>query len=281
MGWGQFIRWFDPTVEDNHYHFDPNGAWPSVDTTMWLQWTASPPNIIDVDGDGKNDVVGIPNAEEHQPYETQGYAFMVLQGAQGGGANAARRLPAFNTLPFSDKPAVRASGDYYPPDGIPAPTTVSILGDSKPEIIAPINDGYIYAIGPDGTRLWRYDFAKGQSKTFASEVTVADLNKDGTPELVFGTYSLQTNGGHLIVLENTGALLWDITLPNQGTDGNGIGVPAAPTIADLDGDGQLEIVVSTFDHGIDVFTVPGSGTSCMLWPTGRGSYLRAGRPITQ
>jgi hypothetical protein len=281
MGWGQFIRWLDPTVEDNHYHYDPSGTWPSVDTTMWLQWTASPPNVVDVDGDGKNEVVGIPNAEEHQPYETQGFAFMVLQGAQDGGASAARRLPAFQTLPFSDKPAGRASGDYYPPDGIPAPTTVNILGDSKPEIIAPINDGYIHAIGPDGTRAWRYDFSKGQPKTFASEVTVADLNGDGTPEIIFGTYSLQPNGGHLVVLGNTGALLWDVVLPNQGTDGNGIGVPAAPTIADLDGDGQLEIVLTTFDHGIDVFTVPGSGTSCVLWPTGRGSYLRAGRPITQ
>ena len=280
MGWGQFIRWFDPTIEDSHYHFDPNGAWPSVDSTMWLQWTASPPNVVDVDGDGKNDVVGIPNAEEHEPYETQGYAFMVLQGAQGGGANAARRLPAFTNLPFSDKPAVRASDDYYPPSGIPAPTTVNILGDARPEIVAPINDGYVYAIGPDGTQLWRYDYAKGQSKTFASEVVVADLNQDGIPELVFGTYSLEPNGGHLVVLENTGALLWDIVLPNQGSDGNGIGVPAAPTLADLDGDGQLDIVVSTFDHGIDVFTVPGSGTSCMLWPTGRGLYLRAGRPMT-
>ena len=280
MGWGQFIRWFDPTVEDNHYHYDPNGSWPSVDTTMWLQWTASPPNVVDVDGDGKNEVVGIPNAEQYQPYETQGYAFMVLQGAQSGGANAARRLPSFDTLPFSDKPAVRASGDWYPPSGIPAPTTVSILGDGKPELVAPINDGYVYAIGPDGSRLWRYDYAKGYAKTFASEVVVADLNKDGTPELVFGTYSDQPDGGHLVVLENTGALLYDITLPNQGTNGNGIGIPAAPTIADLDGDGQLEIVVSTFDHGMDVFTVPGSGTSCMLWPTGRGSYLRAGRPIS-
>jgi len=281
MGWGQFIRWFDPTVEDDHYHNDPSGPWPSVDTTMWLQWTASPPNIVDVDGDGKNEVVGIPNAEEHEPYVTQGYAFMVLEGAQDGGANAARRLPAWNTLPISSQPTVRADDDYYPPNGIPAPTTVNILGDANPEIVAAINDGYVYAFGPDATPLWKYDFAKGQPKTFASEVVVADLNKDGTPELVFGTYSLQPNGGHLIVLENTGALLFDVVLPNQGTDGNGIGIPAAPTIGDLDGDGQLEIVVTTFDHGIDVFTVPGSGTSCMLWPTGRGSYLRAGRPIQE
>ena len=65
---------------------------------------------------------------------------------------------------FSDKPSVRASDDYYPPDGIPAPTTVNIVGDARPEIVAPINDGYVYAIGPDGTRLWRYDYAKGAAE---------------------------------------------------------------------------------------------------------------------
>jgi hypothetical protein len=59
-------------------------------------------------------------------------------------------------------------------------------------------------------------------------------------------------------------------------DGNGIGVPAAPTVADLDGDGALEILALTFDHGLDVFTVPGSGTNCLPWPTGRGNYLRNG-----
>ncbi|WP_146647336.1 FG-GAP repeat domain-containing protein [Labilithrix luteola] len=279
MGWGQFIRWADPVIEDNHYHghLDP---WPEVTKTMWLQWTASPPNVVDIDGDGKNEVVGIPNAEMKEPYETQGYAFMVLESAQGGGARSARRKAGFETLPMSDKPAVRADDDYYPPSGIPAPTTVNIVGDARPEIVAPINDGYVYAIGPDGTRLWRYDFAQGKAKTFASEVAVADLNKDGTPELVFGVYSLDANGGRLVVLANTGSLLFDVPLPDQGTNGNGIGVPASPTIADLDGDGQLEILVQTFDHGIDVFTVPGSGTACTPWPTGRGSYLRAGHPET-
>jgi outer membrane protein assembly factor BamB len=242
---------------------------------MWLQWTASPPNVVDMDGDGKNEVVGIPNAEQYEPYETQSYMFVVLQGAQGGGANAARRMKGFETLPASDKP--QAPGDY-PPLGIPAPTTVSIVGDSRPEIVAPIPDGYVYAIGPDGQRLWRFDFAKGAPSTYASEVVVADLNKDGTPELVFGVYSLAANAGRLVVLENTGQLLFDVPLPNQGMDGNGIGVPAAPSIGDLDGDGQLEIVVQSFDHGIDIFTVPGSGKACTPWPTGRGSLLRAGSP---
>ena len=53
-------------------------------------------------------------------------------------------------------------------------------------------------------------------------------------------------------------------------------MPAAPSIGDLDGDGTLEIVLTTFDHGIDVFHVPGSGTNCLPWPTGRGNLLRNG-----
>jgi hypothetical protein len=275
LGWGQFIRWLDPLVEDDHYHRQ-TGPWPDVKSTMWLQWTASPPNVVDVDGDGKNEVVGIPNAEMKEPYETQGYAFMVLEGAHGDGSRSARRKAGFEALPFTDKPAIRSPGDDYPPNGIPAPTTVNIVGDARPEIVAPIGDGYVYAIAPSGERLWRYDYAKGKPKVFASEVAVADLDKDGVPELVFGTYSLEKDGGHLVILANTGALLHDVVLPGQGTNGNGIGVPAAPTIADLDGDGQLEILVVTFDHGMDVFTVPGSGAACLLWPTGRGGLLRSG-----
>ena len=275
--WGQFIRWLDPQVEENHYHLHV-GDWPDVNKTMWLQWTASPPSVADIDGDGKNEVVGIPNVEMKEPYETQGYAFMVLQGAYGDSSTSAMRLPGWETLPMSGKPAVRASGDWYPPDGVPAPAIANILGDSRPEIVAALNDGAIYAIGPDAQLLWRYDYAKGAPKTFASEPVVVDLNRDGVPEIVFGTYSLQPNGGRLIVLDNTGQELYDITLDNQGTGGgNGIGVPAAPSVADIDGDGNLEIALLTFDHGLDVYTVPGSGGKCLPWPTGRGNLLRNGQ----
>ena len=99
--------------------------WPDVNTTMWLQWTASPPNVVDVDGDGKNEVVGIPNAEEHDALRDAG---LRVHGARRRvrrrlalGAAARRRS---RRCPMSDQPAVRATGDYYPPDGIPAPTTV-------------------------------------------------------------------------------------------------------------------------------------------------------------
>ena len=243
---------------------------------MWLQWTDSPPSIADLNRDGRNEVIGLPNAERKEPYETQAYAFMVLDGAQGDGSRSARRHPGFTKPPLSGKPAVRPSGDWYPPSGIPAPTVVDIAGDARPEIVASVPDGFVYAVGPSGRRLWRFDYARGAAKTFASEVVAADLNRDGTPELVFGTYALAPGSGRLVVLSASGRRLHDIRLPGQGSNGNGIGVPAAPSIGDLDGDGRLEIVLSTFDHGLDVFRVPGSGKNLLPWPTGRGGLLRNG-----
>jgi len=47
---------------------------------------------------------------------------------------------------------------------------------------------------------------------------------------------------------------------------------------DLNGDGNLEIVVQTFGVGAFVYTVPDSAENLLLWPTGRGNYLRDGRP---
>ena len=275
LGWGQFIRWLSPGVERNHHHLH-RGPWPDVRRQMWLQWTASPPSVADLDGDGRNEVIGLPNAEREEPYETQAYAFVVLDGAQGDGSRSARRHAGFVNPPLTRKPAVRASGDYYPPSAIPAPAVVDITGDGRPEIVASVPDGAVYAVGPNGTRLWRYDVARGRPRMFASEVVAADLNRDGRPELVLGTYSLARGGGRLIVLSGRGKLLREVRIPRQGRDGNGIGVAAAPSIADIDGDGRLEIVLTSFDHGIDVFRVPGSAANCLPWPTGRGGLLRAG-----
>jgi hypothetical protein len=277
LTWGQFIRWVDPLVEQNHYH-DHTGEWPSPTTAEWLQWTASPPNVVDLDGDGKNEVVGIPNIEKNEPYETQAYAVMVLEGAYGDGSRSAMRKPGWETPPRGSAP-IEVDG-YYPPGGIPAATTVDINGDGKLEIIAPLNDGFIHAFGSDSEFLWKVDITHGQTIMFATEVTVADLNQDGVPELVLATFGdPNQSAGYLMGLSARGEILFDIALPDSGDNGNGNGAPAAPAIGDLDGDGQLEIFVQTFDHGMDVFTVPGSATNCLLWPTARGSALRQGNAL--
>jgi len=275
MAWGDFIRWASPKVERRHYHLH-QGAWPSPAKQPWLQWTASPPAVADLDGDGRNEVIGLPNVEKHIPYRTQGYAFMVLDGAYGKGNRSARRHPGFKHLLVSNRPVHRPDGDWYPPTGIPAPTLVDLTGDGRPEIVAALPGGRVYAVRPGGRKLWTRTYAPKDAKTFASEVVAADLNKDGTPELVFGTYALHRNAGKLVVLSAKGKKLSTARLRHQHRDGNGVGVPAAPSIADLTGNGTLEIVLTTFDHGIDVYTVPGSDSGCLPWPTGRGNTLRNG-----
>ena len=277
MTWGQFIRWADPNVEEQHYHLH-TGDWPNPSGHEWLQWTASPPNVVDLDGDGHNEVLGVPNVELHDPYVTQAYAIMVLEGAYGDGSRSAQRFPGWETLPRGDAP-ISVDG-YYPPNGVPAATTIAIQGDAMPEIIVSLNDGYMHAFDATAHELWRYDYTRGQALMYASEATVADLNQDGSPEIVFSTYGDPdaTDAGHLFVLGADGSLLHDVALPDPGHNGNGNGAPAAPGIGDLDGDGQLEIFVQTFDHGMDMFTVPGSSADCVLWGTARGGPLRMGQP---
>jgi hypothetical protein len=278
LTWGQFIRWCDPTVEENHYHLH-TGAWPNPGNGQeWLQWTASPPSFGDLDGDGHNEVIGIPNIEKNEPYVTQAYGVMVLQGSFGDGSRSAMRLPGWETLPRGNSP-INVDG-WYPPTGVPAAVLANIQGDAKPEIIASLNDGFMYAFTSTGTRLWRYNYTNGKSIMFASEPMISDLNQDGSPEIVFSTYGDPdvSDSGHLIILGANGALKHDVPLPGAGHNGNGNGAPAAPTVADLDGDGKLEILVQTFDHGLDIFTVPGSAGNCLIWNNARGGPLRMGQP---
>ncbi len=104
----------------------------------------------------------------------------------------------------------------------------------------------------------------GQTSWYAAPV-VQDLDGDGVRELIaayYDVYVFGPDGGEpLDVLD----------------DGDGR-VYAPHVVADLDGDGTLEVFVQTFDHGMDVFTIPGSGENCSLWGTARGGPLRMGQP---
>ncbi len=278
LTWGQFIRWADPLIETNHYHLH-TGAWPNPGNGQeWLQWTASPPSFADLDGDGHMEVIGVPNVEKDEPYVTQAYAIMALQGSFGDGSRSAMRLPGWETLPRGNAP-ISVDG-WYPPGGVPAPAVANIGGDARPEIVVSLNDGYMYGYSASGVRLWRYNYTNGKAIMYASEPMIADLNQDGSPEIIFATYGDPDvhDSGRLVILDANGTCLHDISLPNAGHNGNGNGAPAAPTVADLDGDGQLEIFVQTFDHGLDIFTPSRApGENCLLWNNARGGMLRRGQ----
>jgi len=133
-------------------------------------------------------------------------------------------------------------------------------------------DGRIHAVDSQRGQIW--DVAYTDSDVVATGgVVIADLSGDGAPEIVFTTYSTDVDAGELFILDGGGNLLHRLPLTGRGA------MPV-PTIADADGDGTLDIVVSLKDSEAGpqllVYRVPGSSSNCLLWPTGRGNYLRNG-----
>jgi hypothetical protein len=169
-------------------------------------------------------------------------------------------------------------GLWDPGDNVVAATNQVTLADIDPdsprvELIFAGFDGRIHAVSSDNRELWARPFTE-RAGVFTGGVLAADLSGDGRPELIFNTYSVAEGEGELVVLAANGAVLHRVPLPERGA------MPV-PTVADVDGDGELEIVVSLKD-GVDrerqvlVYTVPGSATNCLIWPTGRKNLLRTG-----
>jgi hypothetical protein len=51
---------------------------------------------------------------------------------------------------------------------------------------------------------------------------------------------------------------------------------AAPTLGDIDGDPDLEVVINTALAGVVAYDLPDTANAVILWGTGRGSYTRSG-----
>ena len=216
LGWGQFIRWLDPAVEARHYH-EHAGPWPDVqhDDVAAVDGLASDGRRPRRRRQERGDRPAERGAEGavRDAGATRSWC-STARTATARGRRAGTRLREPAAVRQTGRAAARATGIRR--RGIPAPTVVDILGDRRPEIVASVPDGFVYAVGPTGKRLWRFDYAKGAPKTFASEVVAADLNRDGKPELVFGTYALAPGSGRLVVLSAAGKRLHDIRLPRQG-----------------------------------------------------------------
>ena len=152
-----------------------------------------------------------------------------------------------------------------------APVIADIDADNENEIVFGHQDGTLRAYEGDGTLKWSTRAVpsigpgcRGQSGASAidSSPAVADIDEDGTPEVIVGvgsTWVANQNGGVVAFNGRTGAREWGTALgrdtgnvwANSGSlDGWCEGVFSTPAIGDVDGDGHLDVVFAGFDFNI-------------------------------
>ena len=87
-----------------------------------------------------------------------------------------------------------------------------------------------------------------------------------------------TKVGQLHVLDHLGRPLHELDLPPSFPAGAWNGALGAPTVANVDANPDLEVLVGTARAGLVAYRIPNTPRARVLWGTGRGNYQRTGTP---
>jgi hypothetical protein len=164
----------------------------------------------------------------------------------------------------------------------PSPVVADLDGDGQKEILFASYDGRVHAFWLDKIEHGSWPYAVYQSAEevyrFASEPVVADLDDDNTAEVIFTSWVQKGTGrtGKLHILDYHGSVIHEVDLPLAFDSSDWNGGLAAPTLANIDGDADLEVVINTAHSGVVAYDLPGTANANILWQTGRGSYFRNG-----
>ncbi|MDO9390624.1 MAG: T9SS type A sorting domain-containing protein, partial [bacterium] len=155
----------------------------------------------------------------------------------------------------------------------------AVLGDTT-VLIIPGNDGRVYAMMSNGQGLFNHDttlilaandtvhlraeFAKVTGNIYSSPA-VGDVNKDGRPEVFISSADLLTQGsvwGFSFVSHDTfntsgDSVKWAVILDSFPVFTQGP-IFSSPTLADIDGDDTLEIIVACDDKKLYAWRYDGS-----------------------
>lgn len=238
-------------------------------TANQAHYTNSAPAIADIDGDGQNELIVLASVQNaSQDDRLRGVALWVLR------TDGTRHPAWMEPLHYPDYLAGLWDFDGTNVVGATNQVSVADLDGAREglEMVFAGFDGRIHAASADRQTLWDFTYTTSD-QVLTGGVVVADLSGDGRPEVVFNTYSPQEGLGELIILDAAGNLLHRVALPGRGA------MPV-PTVAKVDAD-RVAIVVSLKDgedrvQQVLVYGISTASDNCLLWPTGRGNWLRNG-----
>jgi len=213
-------------------------------STLWPQatgdWVYASPVIVDLNQDGYRDVVA----------------------ASGDG-----RIYAWR-------------GDGWPLPGFPArvrggiiasPAVIDLDGGGDLEIVAATLRGQVVALSADGSSLFGWPQSLGS--TIYSSPAVGDLDGDGDQEVIVGAHD-----GALYAWHDDGygwhlpGMSW-ANWPRQTDDW----IISSPALGDLDGDGDIEVAIGSFDGRVYVWDESGGWRAdAAPWPAFHGGAAHTG-----
>lgn len=275
-GWGRVGIWESLTPEVRGWGLCDGSRVESYRTNF----ADGPAVIADVNGDGVVEVVATGNVYDcdagYPPSRYTGvYIFNADRSRFNAGGYNWQTVPVNTGAPLVEDYEVIESAQSNP-------AVADLDGDGKKEILFASYDGRMHAFWLDKTEHGHWPYSVYNSAdgfySFASEPAVADLDNNGRAEVIFTSWTQigSHSNGKLYVLDYQGNVLHRLDLPAPRGGSSWNGALPAPTLANIDADADLEIVLNTAHSGFVTYDLPGTAQARVLWGTGRGNYQRNG-----